>query len=62
MLNSILRLKEVLARTGLSKSTIYDYMARDLFPKPLRLGARSIGWREKEVVDWLDARQKVEYI
>ncbi|QWV00075.1 AlpA family transcriptional regulator [Francisella salimarina] len=29
----IIRLKTVLEMTSLSRSTIYDYMSRDLFPK-----------------------------
>lgn len=52
----ILRLKEVLARTGLSRSFIYQKMAEGLFPENVRLGARTVGWIESEVEAWLAAQ------
>lgn len=61
MSNSILRLKQVLAYTGLSKSTIYDYVAKGKFPVPIKLGSRSIGWRESEVLKWQDNLPSVDY-
>lgn len=51
-----LKLREVLFSTGLSRSTIYKYIADDLFPKPVSLGERSVAWVEDEVNDWLIAR------
>jgi prophage regulatory protein len=52
----IIRLKTVLNMTGLSRSTIYDYMARGIFPKQISLGENSRGWIEKEVNEWIDIR------
>jgi prophage regulatory protein len=52
----ILRLPEVKARTGLSRSTIYSYIAKGDFPKPVPLGMRAVGWVESEIEDWLQAR------
>jgi prophage regulatory protein len=52
----VLRLHQVMATTGLSRSTIYKYISEKLFPKPLPLGERSVGWLESEVHDWLLAR------
>ena len=46
MANSILRLPVVKARTGLSRSTIYQRVAEGDFPKPINLGARAVGWLE----------------
>lgn len=51
-----LKLREVLFSTGLSRSTIYKYIADGLFPKPVSLGERSVAWVEDEVNDWLIAR------
>ena len=48
----ILRLRDVKARTGLSRSTIYLRMSQGLFPKPISLGGRSVGWIEAEVAEW----------
>ena len=54
MSDRLLRIKEVLALTGLPKSTLYDYRAAGLFPDPVRLGLRSVAWRESVVVEWID--------
>ena len=52
----ILRRKQVEARTGLSRSTIYQRVADGNFPKPVNLGARAVGWIEAEVDTWLSAQ------
>lgn len=49
MVTTILRLPAVKARTGLSRSTIYLRIAQGLWPKPVNLGARAIGWPAGEV-------------
>ncbi len=50
---TILRRKQVESRTGLSRSTIYLRIQQGTFPKPINLGARAVGWVEKEVEEWL---------
>jgi prophage regulatory protein len=52
----ILRLPRVLEKTGLSRSTLYEQMANDMFPRPVSLGARAVGWISSEVDVWLEAR------
>jgi prophage regulatory protein len=52
--HSILRLPTVKARTGLSRSTIYLRISQDMFPKPVSLGARAVGWLEDEIQAWLE--------
>ena len=54
----ILRLPQVKLRVGLSRSSIYLAVSRGNFPKPVRLGARAVGWLESEVDVWL--RQQIE--
>jgi prophage regulatory protein len=49
----ILRLKSVLDRTGLSRSTLYRKMQLGTFPKQLRISTRCAGWREFDVEAWL---------
>ena len=49
----ILRLKTVLDRTGLSRSTMYRKMQNGTFPPNLRISARCAGWRESAVNEWL---------
>lgn len=54
--SQILRRKQVEARTGLSRSTIYARMAENSFPRPVNLGGgRAVGWLEAEINTWLEA-------
>lgn len=59
---TIIRLKQVQERTGLSRSTIYDKINPKsprhdpLFPKQLNLGIGSVGWVESEITAWLELR------
>ncbi len=52
----IIRLKEVMSRTGLARSTVYKYISEEKFPKPVGLGGRRVGWVEEEVEEWIQAR------
>lgn len=56
--NRILRLKEVLILTGLSRTMLYDLQAKDEFPKSVKLArcGRAMGWRYKDVINWIDTR------
>ena len=49
----MLRLPEVIDRTGLSKATIYEQIAAGTFPQPVNLGPRAVGFVESEVGQWL---------
>lgn len=53
---SIIRRKQVEARTGLSRSAIYDRVKAGTFPAPVSIGARAVGWIEGEITDWLSAQ------
>jgi prophage regulatory protein len=52
-INTILRLPQVKARTGLSRSTIYVRIADGSFPPPVRLGLRAVGWLEEQIDAWI---------
>lgn len=54
--HNILRLPEVMKKTGLSRSTIYAYIDRGEFPKPIKIGLRAVGWHEHEINQWIEAR------
>lgn len=49
----ILRLKAVLDRTGLSRSTLYRKIERRTFPAQVRISERCIGWRQRDIDAWL---------
>ena len=42
--------------TGLSRSTIYDLMAKGAFPRPVRLTGKAVAWPESAIADWLAKR------
>ena len=52
----IMRAKEVVKMTGLSRTTIWRMEKSGQFPSRVSLGVGSVGWRESEVVDWLSTR------
>jgi prophage regulatory protein len=48
-----LRIKAVLERTGLSRSTLYRRMQNGTFPKNVQISTRCAGWRESAVNAWV---------
>ena len=53
----ILRRKQLEARLGLSRSTIYAKVAAGELPPPIQLGSgRAVGWIEAEIDEWLRAQ------
>ena len=53
---TILRLPQVKAKTGLGRSTIFSQAGEGLLPPPISLGARAVGWVEREIDAVLEAR------
>ncbi len=53
---TIWRLPEVMARTGLPRSSLYHKMSLDEFPQSINLGIRSVGWIAEEVEEWINDR------
>ena len=51
----IMRLTEVKAVTGLSKTTIYRFEKEGRFPSRVSLGARSVGWFEDDIQSFLQS-------
>ena len=62
----LIRLPEVLSRTGYGRTSIYRKMAEGTFPKCLKLSgpskdpskfdSRAIAWIEEEVEKWVEDR------
>jgi len=55
----ILRLPEVMAKSGLGRSSIYAYVRKNAFPHPIRLGERAVGWKTDEVDAWIEQRAEL---
>jgi prophage regulatory protein len=49
----VIRRREVEAKTGLCRSSIYQKISKGEFPAQIALGARSVGWIESDVNDWI---------
>jgi prophage regulatory protein len=49
----IIRLQTVLARTGLSRSTIYRKIAEGTFPAHLKISTNGTGWHESDINRWI---------
>ena len=54
--DKIIRMKAIIERTGLCRSTIYTLLTAGDFPKRISLGTRSMGFLESEFNQWLEAR------
>ena len=51
---ALLRRREVELITGLSRWTIARLVEEGTFPRPVRIGARMLAWRAREVFAWVD--------
>jgi len=51
------RLNIVMERSGLARSTIYYFIKKDMFPKPVKLGKRTVAWKKSEIDEWIENRE-----
>lgn len=56
MATRFLRIKEVLHRTGMGKSTLYYLEKKGEFPKRFLITPRCAVWDEDQVDKWMEAR------
>jgi len=56
--NKLIRIKQVIDITNLSKSYVYQLCSQGLFPKPVQLvkGGTSVAWVENEIQEWIQSR------
>lgn len=59
MSQSILRLPDVIIKTGLSRSSIYKLIKSGNFPDRVSLGPRATGWRSTDIDKWIESRISV---
>lgn len=63
MTNSLrlVRLRQLVEKTGLGRSTIYAEIAKGNFPKQHSLfeGGRSVAWLESDVDEWIRHRVSI---
>ena len=54
----LLTRREVEARAGLSRSSLYRLMRQGMFPEPIRVGVRAVRWPSSEIDAWLASRPR----
>ena len=54
MPQQLYRRPDVETLTGLSRTSIYRMMERGEFPRPVRITAKAVAWREADLSQWLD--------
>jgi len=56
--SQILRMREVLRLTGLGRTTVHVLVKAGEFPEPVHLTATARGWRARDVLDWINDRER----
>ena len=58
LIERILRIRDVISLTGMSRSQIYRLIANNEFPQQIKLtsGGKITGWQQSEILDWIDSR------
>ena len=56
MKEKLLRLPEVLRRTGFGRSHIYNLINRGEFPKQIQISSGAVAWLESEFETWMDKK------
>ena len=51
--DQIIRIKTVLAMTGMSRSTLYRKVEAGTFPHQINIAERCVGWRQSAVSEWI---------
>jgi len=52
----LVRLAEVIHSTGRSRSSIYSDIKEGVFPKPVKIGKRSVAWSSEDISNWIANR------
>jgi prophage regulatory protein len=45
-----------MARTGLSRSVVYQAVSDGRFPKPVKIAPRAVAWVDEEIDRWIEQR------
>ena len=52
----LLRVKEVVKKTSVGKSTIWAWVKEGKFPKPIKLSDRISVWKESDIDAWIESK------
>ena len=54
----VLRVRDVIGLTGLSRTTVWRLERAGQFPQRIRLSGNIVGWRDEEVLHWVETRPR----
>ena len=50
---NFIRIKDVMKKTGIARSTLWLWVSENKFPKPIKLSPRITVWEEEKVDNWM---------
>lgn len=53
---NLLRIKDVVKKTSIGKSTIWVWVKEEKFPKPIKLSERISVWKESDIDAWIEGK------
>jgi len=56
-MSNLLRIKDVMKKTGVAKSTIWLWVKEGKLPKPIKLSERITVWNENEIDEWIELKK-----
>ena len=56
----LLNISQVVAKTGLCRSLVYELVKRRQFPAPRRITAKHSRWYEPDVAKWMERLEPTE--
>lgn len=59
MQQKLIRLPDVMSRTGYARSSIFKKIQEGTFPAPIELGPRARAWVDSEIDEWIAKRIKL---
>jgi len=59
-MSNMIRMNELSKRLSVSKSTLYLWIKKGLFPSPIKVGENTVVWSEEQIQDWLLNKSKEE--
>jgi len=56
-MRNLLRIQDVMKKTGIAKSTIWLWVKENKLPKPIKLSPRITVWDENEIDKWIELKK-----
>ena len=56
-MQQFLKIRDVMAATGLGRSSIYAFVRSKDFPAPIKIGPRASAWASDEIAIWMEQRK-----